>query len=456
MLVGWTRLPGRSLLTPTAYVYPPAPPVDDRALGPAVGSAWRALVESLTPDFVDLEQTGAYLDLAELDRFVEDGDARLAWLVSDLLRFAAPGRDTDALVAAFEHLTGTDPRSDPDFADGPWRSITNHLIAWDLPPPPGYRQLKAELFLIVEPGWEPFFADAASDIDWRLVSWGGVQIDDRPLGDTHPCPRGCIPALDDPALTPADEGDWYPDQGIVFGLVEGSEAVALPRNVMEVHELVNLTLGGRRLGVPYCTLCGSAQAYYTDQVPAGVEAPVLRTSGLLSRSNKVMYDLRTRSAFDTFTGRAVSGPLLQAGVVLEQATVVVSTWADWRAEHPDTRIVARDGGIGRDYPVDPLRGRDDNGPVFPIGPVDPRLPVQAQVVGVVTEAGDAVAFPVDAARAALRGGRAVTLAGVELIADGSGFRARRNGVELPAHQAFWFAWSQFHPATAIWAPLRGR
>jgi hypothetical protein len=436
-------------------VYPPAPPVDDPAVSPAVGSAWRAVVESLTAGFADIEQTSGYLDLEELNRLVAEGDARLAWPVSDLLRFAAPGTDTDALSAAFEDLTGVDPRPDPAFADSPWRSITNHLIAWDLPAPPGYRQLKAELFLVVEPGWEPFFADAASDIDWRLVSWGGVQIDDRPLGDPHRCPRGCIPALDDPPLTPADEGGWYPDDGIVFGLVEGGEAAALPRNVMEVHELVNLTLGGRRLGVPYCTLCGSAQAYYTDQVPNGVEAPVLRTSGLLSRSNKIMYDLRTRSAFDTFTGRAISGPLHQADITLEESTVVVSTWADWRAEHPDSRIVARDGGIGRNYPPDPLRGRDDNGPIFPTGPVDPRLPVQAQVVGVVTEDGDALAFPVDAAGAALEQGKAVRLAGVDLVADSSGFRARRDGVELPAHQAFWCAWSQFHPRTAVWAPLRG-
>jgi len=30
------------------------------------------------------------------------------------------------------------------------------------------------------------------------------------------------------------------------------------------------------------------QAYFTDQVPDGVDRPVLRNSGLLIRSNKVM------------------------------------------------------------------------------------------------------------------------------------------------------------------------
>ncbi len=159
-------------------------------------------------------------------------------------------------------------------------------------------------------------------------------IDDRPAGATEPCPRGCIPALDDPALTDAAGGHWYPDKGIVFGVVVRGRAVAFPKNIMEVHEMVNITIAGRRLGVPYCTLCGSAQAYFTDSVPARFALPVLRTSGLLSRSNKVMYDLRTRSVLDTFTGRALSGPLRDAKVELDQTSVVAGTWVSGRAPTP--------------------------------------------------------------------------------------------------------------------------
>jgi len=62
-----------------------------------------------------------------------------------------------------------------------------------------------------------------------------------------------------------------------------------------------------------------------------------------------------------------------------------------------------------------------------------------------------VAFVADQARAALRAGEVVTAAGVELVADAGGLRARaRSGDELAAHQAFWFAWSQFHPRTELW------
>jgi hypothetical protein len=426
-----------------AYRYPPAPDVEQTPLGPRIEAALSALAQAALEGDLDREALGV---------ITATRDARLGWLISDYLRFASPDAAAD-FVDGFEGLTGVDPSKDPAFAESPWRSVTNHLIAWDLPAPPGYRERKAELFLAVEPAWAPFFEDADSKIDWRLVSWGGVAIDARPAGDPAPCPRGCIPALDDPALTPAGEGDWYPDDSTVFGVVAGGQAVAFPKNVMEVHELVNVTIGGRRLGIPYCTLCGSAQAYFLDSVPAGVEVPVLRTSGLLSRSNKVMYDLRSSSVFDTFTGEALSGPLQEAGLRLPQATVVAGSWGAWKDAHPGTLIVAEDGGVGREYPADPLGGRDDEGPIFPIGDVDPRLPVQELVVGVIAPGGRPVAFPAEAARAALEGRETITFSGVEASADGGGLRIRtRSGRELPAHQAFWFAWSQFHPRTALWTP----
>jgi hypothetical protein len=160
-----------------------------------------------------------------------------------------------------------------------------------------------------------------------------------------------------------------------------------------------------------------------------------------------MFDLRTFSAFDTFTGEAVTGPLREAGVVLNQASVVTSTWGDWKTEHPETTIIAADGGIGRTYPADPLRGRDDDGPIFPVGDVDPRLPVQAAVLGVIAADGTPVAFPVDSALLALDAGRKVSLMGIDVTSDGSGIRVVG---DIPGHQSFWFAWSQFHPDTVVW------
>jgi hypothetical protein len=413
--------------------FPAAPAVPTGALQ---ATAVRAL-SALAPAIRDRR-----FPSAEVKTLAASGDARLGWVLYDLLRFA--GRDTvEEVIKAFETLTGAPLPADP------FTGMGDRLLAWDLPAPPGYREAKRDLFLLIEPKWEPFFADTASAIDWRWVGWGGVFIDDRPdATQGQGCPRGCIPALDRPKVTAADKGQWYPDSAVVFGIVINGQARAYPKNIMEVHEMVNDELGGRRIAIPYCTLCLSAQAYFTDQVPGF--APLIRTSGLLSRSNKFMYDRSTWSAIDTFTGRAISGPLHKAGVTLPQATVVVSTWGAWRKAHPRTTLIAEDGGIGRSYPLDPLRGRDDNGPIFPVGDVDSRLPVHEVVLGVTAPDGKPLAFPRAAAQLALGAGEKVQMGGVEVRSDAGGLRAFAGKTELTSHQAFWFAWSQFKPGTALW------
>ncbi len=425
---------GTSTSTSTSE-YGPGPPVPS-------GPIETAAADELDAMFGDLSNA---IEPEALRRIGESGDPRLAWLVSDLLRFIASSRAVTALSETYALLTGTTLDTTGGAA---WTEMTNTLIAWDIPAPPGYTDYKRQLYAFVEPGWAPFFADPASDIDWRLITWGGVFIDDRELGDLAGCARGCIPALDDPTVTGAGEGDWYPDASTVFGLEVDGEARAYPRNMMEVHEMVNDTIGGRRIGMPYCTLCGSAQAYFTDTSDQDV---VLRTSGLLSRSNKVMYDLGTKSVFDTFTGRALSGPLREQGVQLPELTVITATWGEWKAAHPNTTILAQDGGVGRVYAADPLGGRDDAGPIFPIGDADPRLAVHDAVVGVIRPDGQAVAFPAGPARLTLDGRGDVEHAGVRLLAAGGGLVAETvAGESLVSHQSFWFAWSQFHPDTELW------
>lgn len=414
-----------------------APVAPTGALKPSIGKAVKQAADALQQ---------RRFPTASVTAIGGSGDPRMGWYLYDLLRFASRS-DMPTLISAFEKLMGG------SFHNAPINSMGDSLLAWDLPAPPGYTQMKRDLFLLIEPAWAPFFADTASTIDWRWVGWGGVYIDDRAdaTGGQN-CPGGCIPALDQPETTPESQGGWYPDSATVFGVVVNGEARAYPKNIMEVHEMVNDTLGGRQIAIPYCTLCRSAQAYFTDRTPGF--KPLLRTSGLLSRSNKFMYDLSTWSAVDTFTGEALSGPLRKAQATLPQTTVVTSSWGAWRKAHPQTTIVAQDGGIGRSYPLDPLHGRDNNGPIFPVGDVDPRLPVHEVVLGVTSPEGKPLAFPRAAAQLALKGGEPVTMGGVVIRHSGDGLRAFVGEKEAVSHEAFWFAWSQFKPKTLLWE--RGR
>ncbi len=412
---------------------PPIPP------GPMSDDLARA-VKVVFSDSVRDKQWGRDQDIGLRD-IGESSDPRVAWLITDFMRFVREPAMIASLATAATNLLGL------EFENGNyWGKTTDHLIAWDIPEPPNYLELKKGIFTTFIPGWEKIFSEGT--IDWRHVSWGGVQIDDRAF-DTTDEPCNCIPAADNPEVTDVEGATWLDDDDVVFGIALNGEYRAYPRQIMEVREMVNDTLGGRDLGIPYCTLCGAAQAYFTDELPEGVERPVLRTSGLLIRSNKVMYDITSHSVFDTFLGKAVTGPLAEKNIQLNQAGVITTTWGEWKKAHPETTVLAEALALGRDF--DFRNNRDADGPIFPVGDVDPRLSVHEDIIGAVTESGQPIAFQRSKAFLALSNGDTVKVENIELKLDGGGIRAvGEDGADVGGHQAFWFAWSQFYPETRLW------
>ena len=418
------------------------PPVPEGDLSENLQTAVRlAFVESVQGGVWGRDQS---LALAEI---VGSEDPRLAWIISDMIRFTWQPELEQVLATAAAQLLKIEFQSHRR-----WAEITDHLMAWDIPAYPGYLDAKRAIFTKFVPAWDKIFVEG--DIEWRMVSWGGVLIDDRPYDTTDRLCNNCIPAADNPTVVSARDATWPADDDIVFGVEVNGEYRAYPRQIMEVREMVNDTLGGRHLGIPYCTLCGAMQAYFTDQLPEGIERPVLRTSGLLIRSNKVMYDVNTYSVFDTFLGHAVTGPLAEKGLKLEQATVVTTDWGTWKEAHPETTVLTENLALGRDF--DFRSGRDANGPIFPVGDVDPRLPVHEDIIGIVTASGKPVAFQRSAAIAALQSGDQITYENVRLELDAGGVKAvGTDGSNLGSHQAFWFAWSQFYPGTDLWPESGG-
>lgn len=412
------------------------PAVPDGPLSEELKSAIQvAFVDSMVQSRWGEDQVLALVEIAQAN------DPRVVWIISDLMRFVSHTELQAALAITAYKLLGKEPKD-----RNHWGVVTDHLMAWDIPAPPDYLRVKRAIFTSLVPGWDRIFVEG--DIDWRHVSWGGVLIDDRAY-DTTDEVCNCIPAADNPPVTSAQDATWLKDEDVVFGIEVNGEYRAYPRRIMEVREMVNDTLGGRHLGIPYCTLCGAAQAYFTDELPEGIERPVLRTSGLLIRSNKVMYDINTFSVFDTFKGNAVTGPLAEKNVQLKQASVVTTDWGTWKKAHPETTVLVERLALGRD--PDFRNTRDANGPIFPVGDVDPRLPVHEDIIGVITASGKPVAFQRSKAFVALKNGEEIAFENVRLKLDAGGVRAvDADGSDLGSHQAFWFAWSQFHPGTELW------
>ena len=104
--------------------FPPAPSVPD---GPLTDN----LIADLDAVFSTLRGP---VDLGAVHRLGQSGDARVAWLLSDILRFLSGGELSDTTISSWEALTGVTVERFPS----PWGFTTDHLIAWDLPAPPGY------------------------------------------------------------------------------------------------------------------------------------------------------------------------------------------------------------------------------------------------------------------------------------------------------------------------------
>ena len=122
---------------------------------------------------------------------------------------------------------------------------------------------------------------------------------------------------------------------------------------------------------------------------------------MLFRSNKVMYDRATRSLWHQFTGTPIIGDLVGSGIELGYFPTARTTWGDWRAEHPDTTVITREGAP---YTAWSYTHEDDDSSIyfayradpetmFPIAYRDDVLAPKAEVLGVIRN-GVEKAYPI--------------------------------------------------------------
>ena len=131
---------------------------------------------------------------------------------------------------------------------------------------------------------------------------------------------------------------------------------------------------------------------YSTNVPEISDQPIeFGTSGMLYRSNKLMYDRATETLWRQFLGEPVVGPLANSGIKLEKFPITLTTWGEWRASHPDTTVLHVDTGV---YDASFYVPEDDpfaiyynyfnsSDTMFPVWLQSEALATKAQVLGVL-------------------------------------------------------------------------
>ena len=351
---------------------------------------------------------------------------------------------------------------------------------WEQPydPHPEYVAFKRALYGFIDPRMAAFFPPGARALI-RLdeVQWGGVRVNG-------------IPPLDHPRHVPAGQADYLKDRHVVFGLSIDGEARAYPKRILAWHEMALDTLGGVEITLVYCTLCGTAIPYYSV---VESEHRTFGTSGLLYRSNKLMFDHETNSLWSTLLGEPVIGELAGAGLKLESLPIVTTRWGEWRSTHPDTTVLSLDTGYDRDY-GEGRAYRDyfsNDNLMFQVPERDNRLRNKAEVLGILLSPGSPegeqeplavsarflqknrvfatelagrtltiVTSPAGANRVFDTGDRTFSrLLNNDQVLDDSGkvWKVTEDALvsgevhleRVPAHRAFWFGWFAQFPGTRL-------
>ncbi|MBX3325942.1 MAG: DUF3179 domain-containing protein [Nitrospira sp.] len=257
-----------------------------------------------------------------------------------------------------------------------------------------------------------------------------------------------IPAILTPTFTSATDATFLRDEDRVLGLAVGTEAKAYPVRILNWHEIVNDTIGGKAVVVTYCPLCGTGMAFATE---VQGRTHTFGVSGLLYQSDLLMYDHQTESLWSQIGMHAVSGPLM--GERLTPILLEHTIWKEWRAAYPSTVVLSTSTGSFRDYDRDPYAGYDNSSKLFfDTTHIDSRYHPKEWVVGLEID-GVTKAYPfrelkqVPSPLVDRVNGRRVTVR--FNVQSRSASVVGENGTPVPSVMAFWFAWYAFHPDTQV-------
>ncbi len=267
-------------------------------------------------------------------------------------------------------------------------------------------------------------------------------------------PKDGIPSIDNPKFTSVIEADkWLKDNepGIAVSL-EGVNRF-YPYQILVWHEIVNDTINGRRILVSYCPLC--LTGFVFDPLVKG-ERVEFGTSGMLWKSNLVMYDRKTDSLWSQILGEAIVGEM--TGAQLPTLPSDQMLYGNWKKQFPQGQVLSRDTGAVRFYGSNPYGDYFSvtNLSLSLVNPTDTRLPNNAFVFGIVIN-NKAKAYHLEAVKEkgevrdnfqgtnlVLRHDKELDVVRVfKVLTDGSKER-------INPFSSFWFSWAAAHPDTELY------
>lgn len=190
--------------------------------------------------------------------------------------------------------------------------------------------------------------------------------------------EGDIPALTNPkTVTPAEADAVIADDLGGISVEIHGESRFYPVQIMNWHEVVEDTLGGKRILVYYGPLTGAAVVY---ELPENVSFTV---SDKEYNNDVLLHEVGTSVYWSGVRGTPVmSMDIADASRSLTVLASTYMTWGEWKDTHDTGTVLSTDTGYTRDYTRHPYGGYETSpGVYFPLN--RSVLPVSAKTPAVL-------------------------------------------------------------------------
>lgn len=218
-----------------------------------------------------------------------------------------------------------------------------------------------------------------TDIDNRIVDLNEIVA---------LLPRDGIPPIDDPVYWDINraKNTFFEHEPVMVVDIDG-DARAYPLSILMWHEIVNDVIGGKPVSVTYCPLCNAAIVFDRRLRHDGEKLLLdFGTSGMLRKSDLVMWDRQTETWWQQLSGEGIVGKL--AGAQLTMVPSLLISFEEFTESYPDGKVLSTETGTLRNYGANPYERYDDldiEQPRLFDGEVDDRLPAMERVIDITVD-----------------------------------------------------------------------
>jgi hypothetical protein len=280
--------------------------------------------------------------------------------------------------------------------------------------------------------------------------------------------RDMSPVLTNPTILSAEElakknivrrNKFLVSGDLVIGVEIGGEVRTYPLHMLNVHEIVNDTLGGVPIVIYWNWLSGHIGVF--ERMVDNTEL-TFGLSGISGNGAMLIYpkvkEVGGEQLYSPILGQTVTGDLVH----LKPITHEVVSWRNWFSRHPESTSLAPNEQFKKRYRKgDPRQYFLNDTIYFPVTdmPTDGRNP-KTHIIVVQTKTGDVLYSIEELVGSANEDGVIECIIAGETVTFTVGnaplfaVATDASGKTIPTQRSLWFTWFANHPGSVITSPTQ--